>query len=187
MKLTINTEVLSKYNLSLNEFLLLLLGYYNTDYIDVFNDLVSRGLIEENVFKNVSAILSDNTKNLIAKILIESDDKAANSGLDFEDIALKMMSCYPSGNKPGTTYKWQGTVEDIAQRLRTLVVTYDFDFTEEEAVRATEEYVSHFKNYKEMSLLRNFIFKVVKEGDEKSINSSFMTIIENLRYEKTNH
>ena len=184
MKLTINTDVLSKNNLTLGEFLLLLMGYYGVDYTNTFDTLVEKGLIEQNLFKSMSAILSNNSKNLIVKILMESDDKAINSGIDFDRLANALRECYPDGKKPGTTYEWRGKPEEIAQKLRALVVKYDFQFTEEEAIDAVKEYVGTYKDYKYMQLLRNFILNTRKDSDGRlEIESLFMTIIENNREE----
>lgn len=187
MKLTINTKVLRKYNLSLEQFLVLLTGYYSLDCQKIHDELVDRKLAERDLFKGFPPVLSDNTKNLIAKIIVESDDRIQNCNIkDFDALAETLMQYYPEGNKPGTTYPWRGTVEDIAQKLRTLVVKYDFDFTPEEAQDAVKEYVDTFKDYKFMSLLRNFILTTKKDEDGKyEIDSLFMTIIENNRENDT--
>ena len=182
MKITINTEVLQKENLTLHEFLVMLMGYYGADYMQCFEKLVSAGIIEPNLFNRMDIILSDNTKNLIAKILTESDDRIFNSGIDFEALAKKLQSFYPEGIKSGTTYSWRGKTDEIAQKLRTLVMKFDFSFTEEEAVNAIEEYVSSFKDYKYMQLLKYFILRTTDDGQgHREIDSLFMTIIENNR------
>lgn len=188
MKLTINTDVLDKYNLTFKEFLVLLVGYYELGYTKEHDDLMERGLVEKNLFSQLPPILSDNTKNLVAKILLESDDRAIQSGLNFNRVAQILMAHYPSGVKAGTTYKWQGETEEIAQKLRTLVVKYDFTFTEEEAIRAVQEYVGSFTSpYRYMHLLRNFILTTRKDSDGKiEIDSPFMSIIENNRDENSN-
>ena len=113
---------------------------------------------------------------------MESDDRAIKSGLDFSKLADSLRECYPKGNKPRTTYSWQGSTEEIAQKLRILVVKYDFQFTEAEAISAVKEYVASFKNYKYMQLLKYFILKTTDDGQgHKMIDSLFMTIIENNR------
>ena len=191
MKITINTDILKKYELSLGDFLVLLLGYQGTSYLKCYSNLQHKGLVEPNIFEEMAIVLSDNTKNLVAKILMESDDRAVKSGIDFSKLAVSLMHCYPKGNKPGTTYDWRGKEEEIAQKLRTLVVKYDFQFTEEEAIAAVREYVASFKDYKYMQLLKYFILKTTDDGQgHKVIDSLFMTIIENNREshgEDSNH
>lgn len=183
MKMTINTDVLKKYDLTLGEFLVMLLGHQNIDYEQCFNKLVGVGLIEPNLFSKMSVVLSNNSKDLIAKILVESDDKIMNSTIkDFDGLAYELQLLYPHGIKPGTTYSWRGTTSEIAQKLRTLIVEHNFYFSELEAVNAVKEYVASFNDYKYMQLLRNFILKTTDDGlGHREIDSLFMTIIENNR------
>ena len=187
MKLTINTDVLRKYNISLEQFVVLLTGYYGLDCQKIHDELVNKGLAERDLFKGFPPVLSDNTKNLIAKIIIESDDRIVNCSIrDFDALAETLMQHYPEGNKPGTTYPWRSTVDEIAQKLKTLVVKYNFHFTLEEAENAVMEYVNTFKDYKYMALLRNFILTTYKDDNGKlELNSLFMTIIENNRENDT--
>lgn len=189
MKITINSKVLEEYNLTFGEFLVMLIGYYGTNYEEYYDRLVEKGLVDANLFKKCSIVLSNNSKNMVAEILMKSDDKAIQSGIDFEDIAKSMMQCYPDGIKAGTTYQWQGTVEEIAQKLRTLVVKYDFLFTKEEAIDATKEYVNSFKPpYTYMQLLKYFILRTdLGKGGHMEINSDFMSIIENKRDNEDNN
>lgn len=183
MKITINTDVLHEENLSLGDFLALLIGFYDLDYKDSFYRMIETELAAPNVFHEDSLILSDNTKNLVARLLMASADKAKNSGIDFNSLAKKLQSIYPSGLKPGTTYSWKDTEAIIAFKLMTLFVKYDFAFTEEEAIKATEEYVNSFKDQQDrMMLLKYFILKTTKSDDGlNNVNSMFMTIIENNR------
>ena len=189
MKITINTDVLKKYNLSLGQFLVLLVSHFNLDCQKIHDELVSAGLAERDLFKGFPPVISDNTKNLIAKIIVESDDKITNCHIkDFNALAETLMQYYPEGNKPGTTYPWRGTINEISQKLKTLVAKYDFDFTPEEAQDAVMEYVNSFKDYKFMSLLRNFILTTKKDDEGRhELNSLFMTIIENNRESNENN
>lgn len=178
MRITIDTEILNKEHLTLADFLVLLIGFYDLNYKDSLDRLIRDGTIDLNLRKDGSFILSNNTKNLILRVLTESNDKVKNIDIDFEDLAKKLQAIYPKGNKPGTTYDWRDTTETIAQKLRVLVVKYDFIFTEEEALRATKDYVSSFDDLQHMHLLRNFILRTNKD---KTIDSMFMTLIENNR------
>lgn len=178
MKITINTEVLKRENLTLNDFLVMLMGYYDYDYRETLDMLISKGIVNRNVFDNDRMILSDNTKNLIAKILTEANDEVVNSGINFMALAKTLQLIFPKGNKPGTTYSWRDNTETIAQKLRTLVAVYHFKFTKEEAIEATKDYVNSFKDKEKMQLLKYFILKTKTSDD---IESMFMTLIENNR------
>lgn len=183
MKITVNTEILKKHNLSLGEFLIMLIGYFDIDIKNCQDSVIKKHIAEKNLFKDFGIILSNNNKDLIARILMESDDKILNSGIDFEELANQLMEIYPDGIKSGKTYKWRGTVDEIAQKLRILVVMYDFNFTPEEAIDATREYVSSFTHpYQHMHTLKNFLLYTTKDNDgDWEMESIFMTIIENKR------
>ena len=180
MKITVDTEVLQREHMSIGDFLVLLIGYYGISYKECLDRLASAGIVQHDLFCKGSMILSDNTKNLVAKILTESDSKVKECNMDFDSIAKHLQQLYPSGVKPGTTYEWQGNAEEIKQKLMLLVTKCDFSFTEAEAVAATKEYVSSFKDdTRHMQLLKYFILKTDSRNDEMS--SQFMSIIENNR------
>lgn len=184
MKISINSEVLSKYNLSLGEFLIMLMGFHRIDYESCFKSLINKGLIYQNIYNNVPAAVLDNKgEALVNSIIIESDDKMLDCEIkDFEALAKKLQEYYPEGNKSGTTYPWRGTTQEIAQKLRALVVIYGFTFTEEEAINAVKEYISTFNDYRYMALLKYFILRTsIDDKRHKNIDSMFMTIIENNR------
>lgn len=182
MNITINTNILQKHHLSLGEFLLMLLGYFDIDIENSLNSVIKKSLAEKNVMKDIGIILSNNNKDLVAQILLESNEKVINSGIDFENLATQLMNCYPDGNKPGTTYLWRGTIDVIIHKLMTLVAIYNFTFTPEEAIQATKDYVSSFKQPNaSMLLLRSFLLTIKKTSDDNDISSLFMTYIENNR------
>jgi hypothetical protein len=179
MKITIDTEILQRNNFTLGEFLVMLFGYCDVKYKGNFYKLVEKSIISKNLFDKDSMVLSNNTRDLIAKVLIESDAKVMGYELNFEELAKKLQDIYPKGNKPGTTYNWGDNTTVIAFKLRTLVAKYGFIFTEEEAIKATKEYVESFEDdNKNMRLLKYFILRTSKDD---SIDSMFMTIIENNR------
>lgn len=179
MKITIDTEILQRNNFTLGEFLVMLFGYCDVKYKENFDKLVEKSIISKNLFDKDSMVLSNNTRDLIAKVLIESDAKVMGYELNFEELAKKLQDIYPKGNKPGTTYNWGDNTTVIAFKLRTLVAKYGFIFTEDEAIKATKEYVESFEDdNKNMKLLKYFILRTSKND---SIDSMFMTIIENNR------
>lgn len=185
MKIIINTDVLQKHNLSLGQFIVLLTSYYNLDCQKIHDELIEMKLAEKDLFKGFPPVISDNTKNLIARIIVESDDKLQNCGIDdFEELAQELINCYPPGKKPGTTYPLAGNVEEIAQKLRVLIVKHNFIFTEEEAIHAVKEYVSSCENREDMVLLRNFILHNKRTENGYEFSSIFMSYIENYREQK---
>ena len=185
MKITIDMDVLKRHGFTWPEFQGLLAAYAGYPLDREQKSLEEKGLVQRDLFRSFPPVLPDNTKDLVAAILMESDEKAKASGIDFDGLARKLIDIYPKGNKPGTTYSFGGTPKEIAQKLRVLVVRYNFMFTEEEAIEATKEYVGQFKEYKHMHLLRNFLLKTLRdEYGHIEIDSMFMTIIENHRAER---
>lgn len=183
MKLTIRTDILQQEHLSLADFLVLLMGFCEVDYQKTLSSLAERGIIQSNVFNPLSPILSDNTKTSVSDILIRSDDSIASGSIDYHYLAKGLQLMYPEGKKSGTSYDWRGYTQEIARKLMTLVSRYGFSFTEEEALAATQEYVSSFREDRDktnMHLLKYFILKTT--GPDHEIDSPFMTIIENNRY-----
>lgn len=178
MRISIDTEVLKKKGLSLDGFLLLLSEYYNINLTDTIDNLVSSGLAERSHHYSSLLVLSNNSRDLVANALVESDEKVINSPLDFDSLAQKLQDLYPEGLKPGTTYSWRGDTEEIAFKLKVLVAKHNFIFTGEEAIQAVKEYLSSYGNTKYLQLLKYFILRTTDDGE---INSLFMTIIENNR------
>lgn len=184
MKFTVNTDVLQHEHLTMGEFLVLLIGYYSVNYKECLDRLITNKLVSTNVFNPNEIVLSNNTKDLVTSILVSSDDKITNSNIDYTALAQKLQALYPKGNKSGTTYSWTDSSSLIANKLCTLVVKYNFSFTEQEALKATEEYVKSFSDDKShMQLLKYFILKTSKNNDMESM---FMTIIENNRQHEEN-
>ena len=76
---------------------------------------------------------------------------------------------------------WRDSTAVIARKLKTLVVKYDYEFTEEQALKATKAYVESFNgDYTYMQLLKYFILKTMPDGE---IRSDFMSYIENEGHE----
>jgi hypothetical protein len=175
-KVSINKDVLEKNNLSMNEFLVLLLTYNKANIQEVKQSLVEKGLADFSVFDD-ELVISSTTKDLITSITIDSDVKVLSKDKEFKELADKLKELFPKGKKAGTTYMWRDSTAVIARKLKTLVVKYDYQFTEEQAIKATKAYVESFNgDYTYMQLLKYFILKSLPDGE---IKSDFMSYIEN--------
>lgn len=175
-KVSINKDVLEKYNLSMDEFLVLLLTYNKANIQEVKQSLVEKGLADFSVFDD-ELVISSTTKDLITSISIDSDVKVLSKDKEFRELADKLKELFPKGKKAGTTYMWRDSTAVIARKLKTLVVKYDYQFTEEQAIKATKAYVESFNgDYTYMQLLKYFILKSLPDGE---IKSDFMSYIEN--------
>lgn len=178
MNITINEKVLDKYNLTLEEFLVLYLCSKEVDIESTIQDLINSGIVNRDIYNNVSAVVSNNTKELIASIIIDSDKAVINKDSEFTALAEKLREIYPKGVKPGTTYLWRDSVPIIARKLKTLVTKFNVSFTEEEAIAATQKYVDSFgDDRKFMQLLKYFLLKTDKSTGE--VRSDFLAILQN--------
>jgi len=184
MNISVSEDVLKKYELSLNEFLLLYLCSRETDINSVAKSLVQKGLADKSLKEEFIVVVSDNIKELIATILIDSAKAVLNKNSDFIDLANKMREIFPAGRKPDTTYYWRDSTQLIARKLSTLVTKFDISFTEEEALNATRRYVNSFNgDYRFMQLLKYFILKTDKNTGE--IKSEFMSLLQNPEEQST--
>lgn len=181
MKLTVDEYILDKYNLSLNEFLVLYLSANSVNIKSCMESLIKKGLAYKDMFYENSIVVSNNIKDTVSSIIIESDKNIIDKDQQFTDLANKLRELYPAGRKEGTTYMWRGTTAEIAKKLKTLVVKYGYSFTEEQVIKATKEYINSFNgNYKRMRLLKYFILKSEKDADDNvNVISELMSFIEN--------
>ncbi len=180
MKLVIDPNVLKKYNLSVEEFMLLYLGSKLVSIKDVQQSLIDKKLAAKNEITG-GIVTDSNTKNLIDTIIIESDKSVVDKDKEYQELAKELQELYPSGRKSGTTYLWRGTSAEVAKKLKTLVVKYNYTFTREQVIKATKEYIESFNgNYTKMRLLKYFILKTEKDVDGNvNVISELMTLIEN--------
>ena len=181
MKITIDQTVLDKYNITLEEFMILYLNAKETDINKCYESLVSKGLADLNLYKENSLVVSGKVQDLIATIIIDSDKSVINKDEEFIELAKEMQALYPAGRKDGTNYLWRGTSAEIAKKLKTLIVKYKYTFTKEQVLKATKEYINSFNgNYKKMRLLKYFILKSERDADDNiNVISELMTLIEN--------
>lgn len=177
MTITINDKVLEQYNLSVEEFLILYICSKEYNLKELLSIIIAKGYANIDLFDPNKAVISNNVKELISSIIIDSDKAIIDKAEDYIKVAKKMQDLFPKGKKEGTNYAWRDATAVIAKKLKTLVVKFNFTFTEEEALEATKKYVDSFNgNYKYMQLLKYFILKTEMNGD---IKSEFMSLIEN--------
>lgn len=181
MKLAIDEKILAENNLTLNEYLFLLFNARGGDVHECIASLIAKGWAGADLFDDTKIVLSDNTKENVFNVLVDSDKLVEDKQDDFEAIANKLREIFPKGNKAGTNYNWRGSIAEIARKLKNLVVKYGCKFTEEEAIEATKAYVASFNgDYKYMKLLKYFLLKTPRNNNgDVEIESDFMTYLEN--------
>lgn len=184
MNISISDEVLSKWDLSIQEFLFLLFSVKEGDINECISSLIRKGWVDKNLFDTTKVVISNNRKEDIATILIDSEK--VETKLEFEGLADKLREIFPKGKKPGTTYMWRDTTAVIAKKLKILVSKYNCKFTEEQAIKATQAYVNSFGgNYKYMQLLKYFILKTpTNASGDVELRSDFMSYVDNEGHEE---
>jgi hypothetical protein len=181
MKITIDEVILDKHDLSVEEFMVLYLAAKGVNFKICMENLIAKGLADKNLFEENKIVLSDQVKDLVSTIVIDSDKNVIDKDEEFTELAEELRKLYPSGKKAGTSYMWRGTTIEIARKLKTLVVKYGFSFTKEQVIKATKEYINSFHgNYTRMRLLKYFILKSEKDADDNiNVISELMSLIEN--------
>lgn len=183
MRYTIDDTILSKHNLTEEEFIALIISFKDLDIKRGNDNLIAKGIADRDVYDNSKIVLSNNTRNLVSSIIIDSDKETINKEEEFLDVAESLRELYPKGKKPGTTYMWKDSNTIIAQKLKTLVVKFGYKFTKEQAIDATKRYIDSFKgDYRYMQLLKYFILKTDRSIGE--VRSDFMSYIENAGQEE---
>lgn len=184
MNLSINEDLLNKYNLTLNEFLLLVFLAKGGDIQKCIDSLFAKDMLETGISHPELIVVDQNIRDIIDTILVESDTRVSNKEGFFTEIANKLRELFPKGNKPGTNYSWRGSTVEIARKLKNLVAKYNCKFTEEEAINATKAYVESFNgDYKYMKLLKYFLLKTpINNNGDIEVQSEFMSYLENKDY-----
>lgn len=183
MKYIIDTEILEREGIGLDE-ALYLLSVYKKKPIN-FNT-TQKAKIENKILKfdnpRDPVLITQKGTSLIETILAKSKIHISKDNLErYKALADKMREVYPKGLKPGTNYQWRDSTGIIADRLIKLVAKYNIEFTDEEAVDATQRYIASFNgNYKYMQILKYFISKQKPiEGAPAEQNSQFLSFLQN--------
>ena len=185
MDFHINKEILAKSGISVDMAFYLASIYFDRPYTyDTFDVASKQGLITYNHLDRynlpIQPKLTREGVELVESIFLNSEFKG-DKGIDtdrYDELADKLRELYPKGRKEGTSYLWRDSHAKIANKLRTLVKKYNFKFTDEQAINATQRYIESFNgNYSYMQLLKYFILKKDKDTGEE--NSQLMSYIEN--------
>ena len=183
MKYIIDTEILEREGIGLDE-ALYLLSVYKKRPIN-FNT-IQKAKVENKILKFENSRdpvkITPKGQSYIESILAKSKIHVSSDNLDrYRTLADKMREVYPKGLKPGTNYQWRDSTAIIADRLMKLVAKYNIEFTDEEAVDATKRYIASFNgNYRYMQILKYFISKQKPvEGTSAEQNSQFLSFLQN--------
>jgi hypothetical protein len=177
MKITIDSEVIEKDNISIEEFSVLL--YYLVGGTGTLNDVICNILWEKNfLIKTEDGYIINNNMLSTIEQWISLSSLSDNKKHHLLELAQRMMDLYPTGKKPGTNYYWRDSKQVISQRLAIFIKKYGDNYTDDEIVEATRRYVESFHgDYTLMRLLKYFISK--KDSDTKEDSSELLAYLSN--------
>ena len=181
MKIEVNDEICKKYNLSIEEALVLIgLKYSSQEVFQKLNkerfllNLGSSIFEEETKYK-----LSRKANEALSCILAESTNAVAKRVTNIEELADKLRDIYPNGKIFNTNYYYRCNRQDIINKLKTFFKMYGTKYTDEQIINATQKYVNSFNgNYAYLKLLKYFIWKDERLKGE-SVQSLLADFIEN--------
>ena len=187
MKIEVSDKICKKYNLSIEEALVLIgLKYSSQEIFQKLNkerfllDLGSSIFTEETKYK-----LSRKANEALSCILAESTDVVAKRTTNIEELADKLRDIYPNGKIFNTNYYYRCNRQDIINKLKTFFKMYGTKYTDEQIINATQKYVDSFNgNYTYLKLLKYFIWKDERLKGE-SVQSLLADFIENESSEDT--
>ena len=187
MKIEVNDEICKKYNLSIEEALVLIgLKYSSQEIFQKLNkerfllDLGSSIFNEETKYK-----LSRKANEVLSCILAESTNAVAKRSTNIEELADKLRDIYPNGKIFNTNYYYRCNRQDIINKLKTFFKMYGTKYTDEQIINATQKYINSFNgNYTYLKLLKYFIWKDERLKGE-SVQSLLADFIENESAEDT--
>lgn len=177
MKIIIDSDVILKKDISMEEFSVLL--YYLVGGTGTLNEVLCNILWEKNYLIKVENgyIINNNMLSTIESWMGESS-LTNNKSDRLIDLAEKMRALFPEGKKEGTNFYWRDSTKVIAQRLGIFIKRYGDDYTDEQILAATRRYVESFNgNYRFMHVLKYFISK--KNLETKEDNSELLSYLEN--------
>lgn len=175
MKLTIDSKACENNGLTLEEFIILFLFTKKVDINEIINSLVEKKIAGKDLFSDNSLVLGSKTKQLIEKIILESNDSVKNNTERIKNLAKTLQDIYIQGKKAGTQDYFKGSSAEIVQRLKRFFAEYG-EFTDEQIIEATKKYIASFNgDYKFAQLLKYFISKKV-DGER---GSRLLSYIEN--------
>ncbi len=182
MTFSLNKKIIEDNGLTIGESLYLL-GKINKipPNEEIETSLAKKGLLgkEYHEGKQHGFFVLNHAKELIRKILIESESYTENEEEQLGNLAKALKEIFPKGAKiPG--HQWSEGIKLIIMRLKLFFKRYG-RYTNEEIINATQAYVDSYNgNYTYMQTLKYFIFKDVKgESGMVEPKSQLLTYIEN--------
>ena len=168
MKYVISTKALRDRGIKEEEALAVLLLTTCDNISELFERLIKKGYIRRTgeIFEQGFEINETFLSKVQAALLSIDSDVPEEDKLD--TLASQLIEVFPKGKKEGTTSYWRGNRKEIRERLQKFFKLYGNKYTDEQILKATQDYVSSFNgNYSYMRVLKYFILKDERKSDEE--------------------
>lgn len=187
MNIIINEKICEENNLTLPQVLALAAIHYSD--VKDYETLILEGLItkcNDSLFEPERRYTIVNKgKELVAKIIIQSDKEVTERSTNIEELADKLRNIYPNGKILNSNYYYRCNKQDVINKLKTFFKMYGTKYTDEQIINATQKYIDSFNgNYAYLKLLKYFIWKDERLKGE-SVQSLLADFIENENVEDT--
>jgi len=173
MKYVIDESVVEKSKLTLPEVFAMLLVKTGANVKETFSDLLKK----EGVVLSPTEgkyLATQRWSDMCDNILLSSE-KTIPTDEELLPLVEKLMSIFPQGRKPGTSYYYKCNQKEVSSKLKIFYKIYGVKYTEEEIVEAARRYVDSFNgDYTFMRILKYFIWKKDKEQGETSELATFL-------------
>lgn len=182
MRFTINTDEVKQRGIPAEVFLSVLPLYFGLEVssktLEEANHLGFNQKTDDGHY-----IISIEGRNLLDSVFMCSDYTTNKTHDEYMEIARALTHLYPKGIKPNTNKMWRGSLEDISDRLRVLEKKANIEISLEEAIKATQDYISSFEgDLTFMQILPYFVFKGTIDDDGDALwSSNLLSTIENNR------
>ena len=176
MLITINTDKLQEFHLTMGEVLLALAQQYNVNLADTAERLLRVQEADPSLAGNfdieIRPLVFTRLESLMAaSYTVQMSDE------ELEALATELKAIYPKGKKDGKWY-WADGVQLIVKRLRLFFRKFG-EFRAEEIIDATRRYVQDYQGRPDMRLLKYFLFKSEAVDGMIEPSSDLLNYIEN--------
>lgn len=168
MKYVISTKALRDRGIKKEEALAVLLLTACDNISELFERLIKKGYIRRT--EEISGQGFEINETFLSKVqaALLSKDPDIPEEDELDTLASQLMEIFPKGKKEGTTSYWRGNRKEIRERLQKFFKLYGNKYTDEQILKATQDYVSSFNgNYSYMRVLKYFILKDERKSDEE--------------------
>jgi len=169
MKISIDEDVVAKLQtldgrqLNIGELLVCLLVKLDYNIYEVIDELLNKGVLLRDTNIPDKLMIFMKYSKLVESILLQSD-KSVPKQEELEELVTTLQEFFPKERKCDSAgipkWSYRGNKRDITNRLQKFYKLYGNQWSKEQIIQATQNYVNRFTNDKSyMKILQYFIYK----------------------------